>query len=246
MSIRTDRTATELRKIEFIPHYTKWAEGSVLTKFGETHVLCNATIENRIPRWLHQSDKPHGWLTAEYALLPRSCEQRVQREQQWPKGRTLEISRLIGRSLRMSIDLRKLGLRQIIVDCDVLQADGGTRTAAITGGWVAVNLALNSLIEQGKVSRTVFKHQIAAVSMGIVNGEPLLDLDYGEDSQADADVNVVMTANGDFIEVQGTGEQAPIARTQLAQLLDMAAGGITQLCTQQSQLLADVAPTPES
>ncbi len=238
MQQRQGRTATELRTIEFIPHYTKWAEGSVLTKFGDTHVLCNVTIEDRIPRWLHQSNNQHGWLTAEYALLPRSCDKRVQREKQWPKGRTQEISRLIGRSLRMAVDLRKLGLRQLIVDCDVLQADGGTRTAAITGGWVAVNLALQSLIADGKVSSKVIKNQIAAVSVGLVDGQPLLDLDYGEDSTAEADVNIVMTGAGQFIELQGTGETAPISRDQLNQLLDMAESGAKTLMTLQQQILA--------
>ena len=231
------RAVNEIRPIKFITNYTKWAEGSVLTKFGDTHVLCNATLEERVPRWLHQSDKNHGWLTAEYALLPRSTEQRVQREQRWPKGRTQEISRLIGRSLRMALNLDALGQRQIIVDCDVLQADGGTRTAAITGAWVAVNLALQPLIASGKLPIDVVKHQIAAVSVGIVKGQSLLDLSYREDSIADADVNVVMTKAGDFVEVQGTGEQAPIPRAQMSELLDMAASGIDILFEKQEDAI---------
>ncbi len=227
------RAADQIRPIKFITNYTKWAEGSVLTQFGDTHVLCNATLEDRVPRWLHQSDKNHGWVTAEYALLPRSTEHRVQREQRWPKGRTQEISRLIGRSLRMAINLEALGQRQIIVDCDVLQADGGTRTAAITGAWVAVNLALQPLIAKGKLPIDVVKHQIAAVSVGVVNGKALLDLCYSEDSQADSDVNVVMTKNGDFVEIQGTGEKAPIPQAQMSDLLTLAAGGIGALLEKQ-------------
>lgn len=235
---REGRAATALRTIEFIPHYTKWAEGSVLAKFGDTHVLCNVTVEDRIPRWLHQSNNQHGWLSADYAMLPRSCNQRVQREQQWPKGRTQEISRLIGRSLRMGIDLRKLGLRQLIVDCDVIQADGGTRTAAISGGWVAINLALHKLIADGKVSPKVIKHQIAAISVGLVDGEPRLDLDYAEDSTAEADVNVVMTGKGNLVEVQGTGENASISRPQFNTLLDVATEGISALLPLQQQAIA--------
>ncbi len=227
------RRADQIRPIKFITNYTKWAEGSVLTQFGDTHVLCNATLEDRVPRWLHQSDKNHGWVTAEYALLPRSTEQRVQREQRWPKGRTQEISRLIGRSLRMAINLDALGQRQITVDCDVLQADGGTRTAAITGAWIAVNLALQPLIAKGKLPIDVVRHQIAAVSVGIVKGNSLLDLTYREDSIADADVNVVMTKEGDYVEVQGTGEQAPIPQAQMSELLSMAGAGIETLLEKQ-------------
>ncbi len=237
MKRRNGRSADQNRPIEFITNYTKWAEGSVLTKFGDTHVLCNVTLEERVPRWLHQSGKGHGWLTAEYALLPRSTEQRVQREQRWPKGRTQEISRLIGRSLRMALNLKALGQRQLIVDCDVIQADGGTRTAAISGAWVAMNLALQPKIKAGKLPIDVVKHQIAAVSVGIVNGTPLLDLSYREDSIADADINVVMTRGGDFVEVQGTGEQAPIPRALMSPLLDTAASGIEAIFAIQDEAI---------
>ena len=223
------RKPGEMRPIEFVTHFTKWAEGSVLAKYGDTQVLCNVTIEDRVPRWLHQSPKNHGWLSAEYAMLPRSTDQRTQREQRWPKGRTQEISRLIGRSLRMSLDLDVLGQRQLLVDCDVLQADGGTRTAAISGSWVAVNLALDKLIQRGKLPTQVVRHQVAAVSVGLVNGQIMLDLDYKEDSNAQADMNVVMTRQGHFIEVQGTGEKRPLTRDQVNQMLDVAQQGIDEL-----------------
>jgi len=188
------RSPDQLRPISFEPNFTRWAEGSVLVKFGHTHVLCNVTVEEKLPRWLRYQDDPHGWLTAEYALLPRSTQQRTRREQRWPKGRTQEISRLIGRSLRMALDLPALGERTLTVDCDVLQADGGTRTAAGYGRCAAVALALRPLIDQGILPPAVLKHQIAAVSVGIVDGAPLLDLPYAEDVAAEVDLNVVMTA----------------------------------------------------
>ena len=199
------RKADQLRPISFETGFTKHAEGSVLTKFGDTHVLCNVSIESSVPNWLKYKpeDEQHGWVTAEYAMLPRSTHTRTRREQKWPKGRTQEISRLIGRSLRMSLDLKKLGVRSFYVDCDVLQADGGTRTASITGGWVALMLALKPLIASGEVPEDVMAHQIAAISVGVVNGTPVLDLPYVEDSAADVDLNVVMTGSGDFVEVQG-------------------------------------------
>jgi len=227
------RSPHHLRPITFQLGYTQWAEGSVLAQFGNTHVLCNATLDNSLPNWLRYSSKKHGWLTAEYAMLPRSTHRRTQREQRWPKGRTQEISRLIGRSLRMAVNLEALGERQVIVDCDVLQADGGTRTAAICGGWIAVQLALRPLIAAGELPESVFTHQIAAISVGIVDGEPLLDLAYEEDVTAEVDFNVVMTGAGDLIEVQGTAEKAPFPRTQLDILLNLAAGGIAQLAKAQ-------------
>ena len=232
------RQFNELRQIEFETNYIKWPEGSVLAKFGDTHVLCNVTIEDRVPRWLHQSRANHGWLTAEYALLPRSTQKRVDREQKWPKGRTQEISRLIGRSLRMSLDLTQLGQRQLVVDCDVLQADGGTRTAAVTGGWLAANIALKNLIAQKGLPPQLIKYQIAAISVGMVDGVPLLDLNYKEDYSAEADLNVVMTGEGDFIEVQGTGEKKPIPRDKLNALLDLAEHGCKQLFAMQAQALS--------
>ncbi|MCA9936496.1 MAG: ribonuclease PH [Anaerolineales bacterium] len=227
------RSPHHLRPITFQLGYTQWAEGSVLAQFGNTHVLCNATLDNTLPNWLRYSSKKHGWLTAEYAMLPRSTHRRTQREQRWPKGRTQEISRLIGRSLRMAVDLDALGERQVIIDCDVLQADGGTRTAAICGGWIATQLALRPLIAAGDLPESVLTHQIAAISVGIVNGEPLLDLAYEEDVNAEVDFNVVMTGTGDLIEVQGTAEKAPFPRAQLNTLLDLAASGIAQLAEAQ-------------
>lgn len=228
--IRADgRSADQLRPVSFQPDYTKYAEGSVLARFGDTHVLCNATIEDTLPGWLRNKAEPHGWLTAEYALLPRSTHQRVRRERRWPKGRTQEISRLIGRSLRLSLDLNALGLRQIILDCDVLQADGGTRTAAITGSWLAVELALRPLIERGEVSNSVLRRQVAAISVGLVDGAPLLDLAYDEDVAADVDLNIVMTAKGEIVEIQGTAEKQPLTRNQLDKLLALADKGITDL-----------------
>jgi ribonuclease PH len=227
------RRFDDLRRIEFEVGFTRWAEGSVLTRFGETHVLCNATVEERLPGWLRAQNQPHGWVTAEYALLPRSTQQRVRREQRWPKGRTQEIARLIGRSLRMAVDLQRLGQRQIIVDCDVLQADGGTRTAAITGGWLAAALALRSI----NAAHKALERQIAAISVGVVDGEPLLDLAYTEDVAAAVDLNVVMTAQGELVEIQGTAESEPFSREMLRELVDLAAGGIATLIEQQQKVL---------
>ncbi len=236
--IREDgRLPNELRPVSFDCHFTKWAEGSVLTKLGNTHVLCNVTLEDNLPRWLKSQTKPHGWVTAEYAMLPRSTQQRTQREQRWPKGRTQEISRLIGRSLRMALDLDLLGERTLTIDCDVLQADGGTRTAAITGSWVAVQFALRPLIEDGILTASVFKHQIAAISVGIVGGKALLDLPYVEDVAAEVDLNIVMTGDDRLVEVQGTAEKAPIGREQLNQLVDLGARGIETLIKLQKEAL---------
>lgn len=236
--VREDgRLYNQLRDIQFELNFTQWAEGSVLVKFGNTHVLCNVTVENSLPNWLKYRENPHGWLTAEYAMLPRSTQQRTRREQRWPKGRTQEISRLIGRSLRMALDLQALGERTLTVDCDVLQADGGTRTAAITGGWLAVAMALRPFIQSGDLPETVLKHQIAAVSVGLVDGDIVLDLPYVEDSSAEADVNVVMTANGDIIEVQGSAEKAPISSAQFSEMVVLAGTGIAQLCQQQTAML---------
>ena len=239
---RDGRGPAELRPISFETGFTRWAEGSVLARFGETHVLCNVTLENALPPWLKNRVPPQGWLTAEYAMLPRSTHTRSQREQRWPKGRTQEISRLVGRSLRAALDLSLLGERTLTVDCDVLQADGGTRTAAISGGWVAVALALRPLIAAGELPPEVLKRQIAAVSVGILGGHPLLDLDYSEDSTAEVDLNVVMTSTGEFIELQGTAEGEPFGRDQLDSLLDRAAAGIRQLTERQNNALASARP----
>ena len=236
--IRSDgRRADQPRPISFELGFTRYAEGSVLAKFGETQVLCNVSLDENIPGWLRNRPEPQGWLTAEYALLPRSTHSRVQREQRWPRGRTQEISRLIGRSLRMAVDLHLLGERQLIVDCDVLQADGGTRTAAVSGGWVAVNLALQPLIAKGAISSDVFLHQVAAISVGVVQGTPLLDLAYEEDVAAEVDLNVVMTGNGDYIEIQGTAEKSPCPGSRLIELLDLANEGARQVIVAQDQAL---------
>jgi ribonuclease PH len=229
MTRSDNRSPDQLRPVQFETHYSQYAEGSVLARFGGTHVLCNVTVDESLPRWLRRKPEPHGWLTAEYALLPRSTQTRTSREQRWPRGRTQEIARLVGRSLRMALDLKELGERQLIVDCDVLQADGGTRTAAVSGGWVAVNLALQALVTAGEVPSAVLKRQIVAISVGIVNGEPLLDLAYDEDVTAEVDLNVVMTASGEIIEIQGTAEKEPFARERLDTLLDLAAGGVEEL-----------------
>jgi len=237
MNRSDNRTPQELRSVRFESHYTRWAEGSVLAKFGETHVLCNVTIDDNLPHWLRRRENPHGWLTAEYAMLPRSTHRRSQREKRWPKGRTQEISRLIGRSLRMAVDLQLLGKRQLIVDCDVLQADGGTRTAAISGGWLAVALALKPLIANGDLPAEVMRRQVAAISVGVVAGTPLLDLAYDEDVAADSDLNIVMGAGGELIEIQGTAEKAPFSRAALGQLLDLAEAGIQELTRLQNEAL---------
>jgi ribonuclease PH len=237
MTQRDSRALDALRPVSFEPHFTRWAEGSVLTKFGDTHVLCNVTVEDDLPPWLKRQEAPHGWLTAEYRMLPRSTHTR-RSERLCPGGRTQEISRLIGRSLRMALDLRTLGPRQLTVDCTVLQADGGTRTAAITGGWVAVALALRPLIGPGVVPQTVHRHQVAAISVGILDGQPTLDLAYEQDSQADVDCNVVMTATGKLVEIQSTGERNTFDRSQFNALLDLAAQGIRQLVDLQTDALS--------
>ena len=231
------RPADQMRPVTFDLHFTRWAEGSVLCRFGDTHVLCNVTVDEDVPRWLKAQDEPQGWLTAEYRMLPRSTHER-RRERLFPGGRTQEISRLIGRALRMAVDLPGLGVRQLIVDCTVLQADGGTRTAAVTGGWVAVALALRPLIEQEIVPVGVMRQQIAAVSVGIVDGRPVLDLAYEQDAAASVDLNVVMTAAGDLVEVQGTAEKEPFSRQELDSLLDLAASGIRRLVQMQREALS--------
>jgi ribonuclease PH len=232
------RLPDAIRPITFETGVTKWAEGSVLVRWGDTHVLCNASLERNVPRWLHLSGTDQGWLTAEYGMLPRSTQSRMQREQRWPRGRTQEISRLIGRSLRMALDLTLLGKQQLTIDCDVLQADGGTRTAAINGGWLAVQLALRPLIAAGELPPELLTRQIAAVSVGWLADTPLLDLDYSEDSTASADLNVVMSGDGGLIEVQGTGEKAPLGRPQFDQMLTLATTGIEAIFARQTAALA--------
>ncbi len=223
------RNRDELRPVRFTRHYTRHAEGSVLAEFGDTRVLCTASIEEVVPSFLRH--KNQGWLTAEYGMLPRSTDRRVAREATRGRqtGRTLEIQRLIGRSLRSVVDLDALGERTLVLDCDVLQADGGTRTTAITGGWVAVADACDHLLQSGALERMPLVGQIAAVSVGIFRGETLLDLDYKEDSLADTDMNVIMDNKGRFVEIQGTAEKTPFNNKQLEEMMAYAQKGIKKL-----------------
>lgn len=234
------RTVDELRPVTITPDYVAYPEGSVLIAVGETRVLCNVTVEESVPGWMRAQGIEGGWLTAEYALLPRSTHRRTPRETSGLRGRTQEIRRLIGRSLRAAVDLEKLGERTCIVDCDVIQADGGTRTAAITGGYVALAIALGKLIRGGLLPAEVLETAIAAVSVGVVSDQPVLDLCYEEDSIAEADVNVVMNAAGEFIEVQGTAEGAPFSRAMLDELLDLAREGIDELLAIQQAALDEM------
>ncbi|GAF24063.1 MULTISPECIES: ribonuclease PH [Shouchella] len=232
------RNHNQIRPVEIVPNFTKHAEGSVLITVGETKVICTATIENKVPPFLRGQKK--GWLTAEYAMLPRATEQRTIREAAKGKlsGRTMEIQRLIGRCLRAVVDLDKLGEKTIWIDCDVIQADGGTRTAAITGAFVAMVLALQKT--EGVEKRFV-KDYLAAVSVGIVEGKgALCDLDYSEDSTADVDMNVVQTGAGAFVEIQGSGEEAVFSRVQLNELLDLAEAGIKQLIEAQKAIIGEL------
>ena len=230
------RRTDQLRPVKLEIGYTRWAEGSVLVTQGDTVVLCNATVDEQLPPWMMRAREERGWVTGEYAMLPRSTHTRTQRETT-PQARTQEIRRLIGRSLRTAVRLELLGRRQIIVDCDVLQADGGTRTAAVTGGYVALALAARKLIAAGVIPPEALLAPVAAVSVGVVDGEPLLDLCYAEDVHADMDMNVVMNRDGRFIEVQGTAERQPFDRTMLNRLLDLAAGGIGELLRMQGRAL---------
>ena len=236
------RQSDEMRAISFERGVSKHAEGSCLVKFGDTHVLCTASLEEKVPGWMRNSGK--GWVTAEYGMLPRSTGERMRREASAGKqgGRTLEIQRLIGRSLRAVVDLQALGEQQITVDCDVIQADGGTRTAAITGAFVALHDAVTWLHAQGKLAISAtsspIRDFVAAVSVGIVQGTPLLDLEYVEDSACDTDMNVVMTGAGHFVEVQGTAEGAAFSREEMNALLALAEKGITELTAMQTQALA--------
>lgn len=228
------RALDQLRPITLTRSVMKNAHGSCLAEFGDTRVMCTATIEEALPAWRKASRK--GWLTAEYAMLPASTSSRTKREYKGRKGRSMEIERLIGRSLRAVCDLDHLGEFTITVDCDVLQADGGTRTASITGGWVALHDALMNFVEQGKIKRLPLTGQVAAISMGVVAGAPMLDLDYPEDSHADVDLNLVGTADGGIVEIQGTGERSTLSRAQLNELLDMGEAGIKRLCDLQNEV----------
>ena len=237
---RTDgRAPDELRPVCITPGFLPYAEGSVLIEMGNTRVVCAASLEERVPPFLRNSGQ--GWLTAEYAMLPRATQTRTAREigRGGPSGRTHEIQRLIGRSLRAIADLKVLGERTITIDCDVLQADGGTRTAAITGAYVAFALASRQLLKAGKIQRSIFTDQVAAISVGIVGNTPLLDLKYDEDSRAEVDMNVVCTGDGRFIELQGTAEREPFSRSQMDELVALASRGIETLVAIQKKIISD-------
>ena len=236
-----NRQPDELRPVNFQRDFTTMAEGSVLATFGDTKVLCTASVEEDVPRWMRGSGE--GWVTAEYSMLPGSTPERVRRETKGTKGRTQEIQRLIGRSLRAVCDMGKLGERQVTVDCDVLQADGGTRTASICGGYLALHDALTRRMQAGLIEEHPLVEACAAISVGIIDGEPRLDLPYIEDSNADTDMNVVMTEGGDFIEVQGTAEGVAFSRTDLDALLGLAEKGIREIIALQAALVAQ-APEP--
>jgi ribonuclease PH len=227
-----------MRPVEIVPNYLMTAEGSALIKMGNTHVLCAASVEDSVPQFLRNSGK--GWVTAEYAMLPRATAKRTPREvtKGRPSGRTHEIQRLIGRALRSVIDTSILGERTVAIDCDVIQADGGTRTASITGAFVALSLAVRQLMKFGSLKKSPIRDSVAAVSVGLVRGVPLLDLNYEEDSQADVDMNVVMTGTGKFVEVQGTAEHDPFDDAQMAQLIALARSGIAELAELQKRVTA--------
>jgi ribonuclease PH len=233
----SNRAPDQMRPATLTRNYTMHAEGSVLVEFGQTRVLCNASIEERVPPFLR--GKGQGWVTAEYGMLPRSTSERMGREATRGKqgGRTMEIQRLIGRSLRAVVDMKKLGERTITVDCDVIQADGGTRTASITGGFVALAEAVQKLMADGKLKQNPLTGSVASVSVGIYKGTPVLDLDYAEDSNAETDMNVVMTDSGQFIEVQGTAEGHPFSEAEMQQMLALARIGIAELCARQKAAL---------
>ena len=234
----SQRLPDQLRSIRITRNFTRHAEGSVLIEMGETRVLCTASVEESLPAFLR--GKGQGWVTAEYGMLPRSTHTRSAREAAKGKqsGRTQEIQRLIGRSLRAVTDLKALGERQITLDCDVLQADGGTRCASITGAWLALHDACAGLVAQGKLTTNPLLDHVAAISVGIYKGEPVLDLDYPEDSDCDTDMNVVMTGSGGIVEIQGTAEGEPFTRAQMNQLVDMAEAGIKELIARQKAVLA--------
>ena len=238
MTRPSGRSASQLRAIEIIPNYVKHAEGSCLVKFGDTHVLCTATVEEKLPGWMKGLGK--GWVTAEYGMLPRSTHSRMDREAAKGKqsGRTQEIQRLVGRALRAIVDLPALGERQIKIDCDVIQADGGTRTASVTGGYVAMVEAMKHLVKIGALPKLPLTDSVAAISCGIYEGVSVADLDYAEDSAADTDANFVITGRGGIVEIQGTAEKDPFTQEQFLQLLDLARNGCAELKAHQEKALA--------
>ena len=232
------RTPDQLRDIRITRHYTRHAEGSVLVEFGDTKVICTASVDNSVPRFL--KGKGEGWITAEYGMLPRATLERTRREAAAGKqsGRTVEIQRLIGRSLRAALDLEALGERQITVDCDVLQADGGTRTASITGAWVALADCINWMKSRNMIKTNPLRDNVAAISCGIYDGTPVLDLDYAEDSEADTDANFVMTGDGRIVEVQGTAEKTPFSQDEFLALMALARKGVARLVDLQKMAVA--------
>ncbi len=230
-----DRAIDQIRPTKITPNFSPYAEGSALIEVGNTKVICTATVEEKVPFFLR--NKGTGWVTAEYAMLPRATHTRTNRETMRPSGRTQEIQRLIGRSLRAVVDMKLLGERQILIDCDVLQADGGTRCASITGACVALALAVKSMLQQGKLKKNPIISEVAAVSVGVVENTALLDLCYAEDSTAEVDMNIVCTGSGKFIEIQGTAERAPFNREQMNEMLELAEKGINQLFTIQRYAL---------
>lgn len=234
-----NRKLDQIRDIKITPNFTIYAEGSVLIEMGNTKVICTASISDRVPPFLRNQGR--GWLTAEYSMLPRATEDRNMREAVKGKlsGRTMEIQRLIGRSLRACIDLQMIGEKTITVDCDVIQADGGTRTASITGGYMALALAVKKLIKTGKLKENPLMANVAAISAGIVGGNPMLDLKYTEDSTAEVDMNVIMNSKGEFVEVQGTGEEATYTRKELNDMLDLAEKGIMELVELQNKIVEE-------
>jgi ribonuclease PH len=236
MPRKDGRKDDQLRPVDFVLDYVEYPEGSVLISIGKTKVLCNVSVEEGLPTWMDRGNGSGGWITAEYALLPRSTSTRVKREITGFSGRTQEIKRLIGRALRAGFNLDKLRGKTYLLDCDVIQADGGTRTAAITGGYVALCLAVQRQVEAGELSDDVYLSPVAAISVGLINGKPLLDLDYDEDSRAEADLNVVMSEEGDYIEIQGTGESGTFSRQELDTMLEYASRGIQKLIKIQKQL----------
>lgn len=230
------RSLSDIRPLSFEVGFTRYAEGSVLIRAGNTHVLCTATIEENVPSWL--KGKGQGWITAEYAMLPRATHTRSKRDREKVSGRTQEIQRLIGRALRSCIDLKALGERQVILDCDVLQADGGTRTTSITGACLALRIAIGRLAKEGKVPLSAFTDTVAAISIGMKSGNVFADLDYEEDSSCDVDMNFVMTGKGGFVEIQGTGEQSSFTRDEMTKMTDSASAALEKIRTIQQDLIA--------
>nr|WP_294064130.1 ribonuclease PH [uncultured Fusobacterium sp.] len=233
------RAENQLRKIKITRDFNLYAEGSVLIEFGNTKVICTASVSEKVPPFLKGQGK--GWITAEYSMIPRATGERNQRESAKGKlsGRTMEIQRLIGRALRTAIDLEKLGERTVTIDCDVIQADGGTRTTSISGGYIALALAMKKLVNEGILAENPIISNVAAISVGIVGGTPMLDLKYSEDSAAEVDMNVVMNGEGRFVEVQGTGEEATYTRAELNQLLDLAEAGINEIIELQNKVIGE-------